>query len=155
MAALEQAAMILPVPVLSLALLDTVVPSEMALQARTAVDQEQLRGGDSAAGARLGAVVDDGSVRPRPGNGGEAGLDEAALGCPPARQVVVHVHLAERPASRDLHACDRPHSEACDVCTGDPVTMAMFKARGREDAMSCAPAYLTLSALVSVFPADV
>ena len=33
--------------------------------------------------------------------------------------------------------------------------MAMFKARGRKDAMSCAPAYLTLSALVSVFPADV
>ena len=31
----------------------------------------------------------------------------------------------------------------------------MLKAQSREDAMSCAPAYLTLSALVSVFPADV
>ena len=104
----------------------------MELQARTAVNQEQLRGGDSAAGAGLGAVEDDGSVRPRPGYGGEAGLDEAALGGPPARQVVVHVHLAERPAARDLHACDRPHSEACDVCTGDPVTMAMLSKLGAE-----------------------
>ena len=142
-------------PVLSLALPDTVVPGEVALQARTAVDQEQLRGGDSAAGARLGAVVNDGSMRPRPGNGGEAGLDEAALGCPPARQILVHLHLIERPASPDLHACDRPHSEACSACTGVPVTMAMFKARGREDATSCAPAYLKLSASVSVLPADV
>ena len=123
---------------------------EVALQARTAVDQKQLRGGDGAAGVQLGAVVDDGSMRPRPGDGGEAGLDEAALGCPPARQKLIYLHLAERPASRDLHACDRPHSEACDVCAGVPATMAMFGAQGHENAMSCAPAYLTLSALLSV-----
>ena len=108
--------------VFSQALLDTAVPGEVALQARTAVDQEQLRGGDSAAGVWLGTVVDDGAMRPRAGDGGKARLYEAALGCPPARQVLIHLHLAERPASCYLHACDRAHSEACDVCTRDPVS---------------------------------
>lgn len=45
----------------------------------TAVHEEELRAGDSVAGVRLGAVVDDGAVGARACDGGEAGLYEAAL----------------------------------------------------------------------------
>lgn len=55
------------------------LPHQRQFVSLTAVHEEELRAGDSVAGVRLGAVVDDGAVGARACDGGEAGLYEAAL----------------------------------------------------------------------------
>ncbi len=69
---------------------------------RTAVDEEQLRAGHGVAGVGLRAVVDDGAVWAGAGDRGEAWLDKTPLCRPPACEKIVHVHLCQRAAGRDL-----------------------------------------------------
>ena len=60
-----------------------------------AVQQQQRAGVHAAAGARLGAVVDDGAVWPRTRNGREARLDKPLLRRAARREVLVHLNLGQ------------------------------------------------------------